>query len=126
MNTGVYAEMRQHGTIQWVTAGGDHSTDFWGGFGGINLSYGRKSGFNSYGPKFEKRGTRIFDMTFDKSTGGMDIETWIREEDGEKDMQDDFNAPASFSWLKSSYCYGSENLSKSDWKDFLANPVSPY
>ena len=68
-----------------MSAGGDHSTDFWGGYGGINLSYGRKSGFNSYGPKFMKRGARIFNLEVDDSTGEMTIDTWIREEDGDVD-----------------------------------------
>ena len=60
----------------------DHSTDYWGTYGGIGLSYGRKTGYGSYGPKFEKRGARMFDLTFDLKSGKMNIDTWIREEDG--------------------------------------------
>ena len=62
LNTGLFSEFKQKGTVQWVTAGGDHSTDFWGNYNGIILSYGRKTGFSSYGPKFMKRGARIFDL----------------------------------------------------------------
>jgi hypothetical protein len=69
LNTGLYSEMRQRGNINWVTAGGDHSSDYWGNFGGINLAMGRKSGFNSYGPKFSQIGARIFDMSINKSSG---------------------------------------------------------
>lgn len=58
----------------------------WGTFGGVGLSFGRKSGFGSFGPKFAKRGARIFDLKFNMVTGAMDVETWIREEDGLIDM----------------------------------------
>ena len=46
------------------------------------MSFGRKSGFGSFGPKFEKRGARIFDLKFDMDSGKMNVDTWIREEDG--------------------------------------------
>ena len=52
MNTGFFAEILQQKTIQWVSVGLDHSTDYWGTYGGVGLSYGRKTGFGSYGPKF--------------------------------------------------------------------------
>ena len=51
-------------------------------YGGVVLSFGRKSGYGSYGPKFTKRGARIFDLQFDLESGAMDVNTWIREEDG--------------------------------------------
>lgn len=65
INTGLFSEFLQKGTIQWVSAGGDHSSDFWGTYAGINLAYGRKTGFSSYGPKFVQRGARIFDIYVD-------------------------------------------------------------
>jgi hypothetical protein len=52
INTGLFSEIQQQGTIKAVFAGGDHSTDVWGMYDGIMLGYGRKSGFGSYGPKF--------------------------------------------------------------------------
>lgn len=52
INTGLFAEIQQQGTIKAVFAGGDHSTDFWAEYDGVTLGYGRKSGFGSYGPKF--------------------------------------------------------------------------
>lgn len=115
INTGLYSEMRQQGNIKWVTAGGDHSSDYWGNFGGINLAFGRKSGLNSYGPKFAQKGARMFDMRIDKNTGAMNVDTYIRQEDGTIDYQDEFRMPTQFSWLRSSYCFGAENLSHSDW-----------
>lgn len=73
-NTGLFAAMQEEGTMSWVTAGGDHSTDFWGDYSGIKLSYGRKTGFSSYGPKFILRGARIFNIKQNSKT----IETHIR------------------------------------------------
>ena len=73
------------GTVQWVSAGGDHSTDFWGRYDGIYLSYGRKSGFSSYGPKFMKRGARIFELEINPSSGAMHVDSWIRQQDGSID-----------------------------------------
>jgi hypothetical protein len=73
------------GTVAWASAGGDHSTDFWGTYNGINLSYGRKSGFGSYGPKFMKRGARILDLSINRYDGSMNIDTWIRQQDGSID-----------------------------------------
>jgi len=30
VNTGLFSEMSSQENIAWITAGGDHSTDFWG------------------------------------------------------------------------------------------------
>ncbi len=110
MNTGFYAEILQQQTIQWVSCGLDHSTDYWGTYGGVGLSYGRKTGFGSYGPKFAKHGARIFDLNFNVDSGEMAISTWIREEDGMIDYQEEWVPPQTFSWLKSPYCNGSEKM----------------
>ena len=40
----------------------------------------------------------------------MAIDTWIREEDGIIDTQEEWNPPQTFSWLKSPYCHGSEQM----------------
>jgi len=74
----MFAEMKYQGTIQWISAGHDHSSDYWGSYGGISLSLGRKSGYSSYGPKFSKIGARVLDLTIDQTTGDMTIDTWIR------------------------------------------------
>ena len=68
-----------------MSVGGDHSSDFWGNYGGINLAYGRKTGFSSYGPKFVQRGARVFDMFVDQASGEMTVDTYIRQQDGEAD-----------------------------------------
>lgn len=108
VNTGLFSEMKQKGTIQWVSAGGDHSSDYWGSFSGINLGFGRKSGFSSYGPKFTQRGARVFDLFIDQTTGEMAVDTYIRQQDGTIDNQAQENQPSLLSWLKSDHCHGSE------------------
>jgi hypothetical protein len=112
MNTGFFSEIVQQETIKWVSCGQDHSTDLWGTYGGVGLSFGRKSGFGSFGPKFMKRGARVFDLKFDMDSGSMEIDTWIREEDGLIDNQEQWNPPQTFSWLKNPYCYGSEKMTE--------------
>ena len=118
MNTGFFADIVQEGTIQWVACGQDHSTDAWGTYGGVGLSFGRKSGFGSFGPKFSKKGARIFDLSFDLESGAMDVETWIREDDGLIDKQEEWVPPQTFSWLKTPYCHASEKLTEAQKKRF--------
>ena len=77
--------MKASGTVKWVTAGGDHSTDLYGDYADITLSYGRKTGVGSYGPKFTQPGARVFDLTYDEDSGEVDIKTWIRQRDGSID-----------------------------------------
>ena len=93
LNSGFFSEALQQGTISWITAGQDHNSDFWGSYGGINLSLGRKSGFGGFGPKFNKRGVRMLDLKFDMDSGKMNVETWIREEDANKDLQEEWSLP---------------------------------
>lgn len=69
VNTGLFGEIKQKDTIQWVSVGGDHSSDYWGTYAGVNLAYGRKTGFSSFGPKFVQRGARVFDMHVEPTTG---------------------------------------------------------
>lgn len=45
--------MRHQETIKWISAGSDHNSDYWGMMAGIGLSLGRKTGYGSYGPKFQ-------------------------------------------------------------------------
>jgi hypothetical protein len=68
--------------MQWVAVGHDHSSDYWGSYGGLNLSFGRKSGYSSYGPKFSMVGARVLNLTINQTTGKMNIDTWIRQDDG--------------------------------------------
>ena len=123
LNTGLFSEFKQMGTVQWCSAGGDHSTDFWGTYNDINLSYGRKTGFGSYGPKFMMRGARIFEIEVDSNSGAMNIETWIRQQDGSIDDQEYAKPPSAFSWLNKTYCHGAEQP-HSQMDDIVPFPIS--
>ena len=39
------------------------------------------------------RGARIFELSFDMNTGEMKVDTWIRQEDGSVDKQEEWNMP---------------------------------
>lgn len=50
---------------------------------GINLAYGRKTGFGCYGPSAPmKRGARVFEATKEPWT----IDTWVRSDGGDKEV----------------------------------------
>jgi hypothetical protein len=38
----------------------------------------------------------------------MQIETWIRQDDGTVDVQDEWSLPQQFSWLNHAVCHGAE------------------
>lgn len=78
VNTGLFGALKEQKTVEWVTAGHDHDNDYYGNYQGINLAYGRKSGFGGYGPKNLKVGARIFEVTLDP----YGIDTWVREDGG--------------------------------------------
>ena len=63
MNTGLFAALKEQPSVEWVTCGHDHDNDYWGRYQGVNLAFGRKTGFGSYGPDGFKRGARIFEFT---------------------------------------------------------------
>lgn len=108
----------QKKTVQWVSVGGDHSSDYWGTYGGINLAYGRKTGFSSFGPKFVQRGGRVFDIHVDPDSGNMSVDTYIRQQDGEADRQEELNPPPVISYLRSDHCVGAEQtLATSEFAD---------
>lgn len=77
--------MKHRGTIKWISAGGDHSSDYWGEYSGMGLSLGRKTGFGSYGPKYLQKGARVFVLRVNPDNMDMDIETYISQADGTRD-----------------------------------------
>lgn len=79
-------------TVEWVTCGHDHNNDYWGKYQSINLAYGRKTGFGSYGAN--KNGARVFEITQEP----YGIQTWIREDGGSVVVQE----PHSRGFLESS------------------------
>jgi hypothetical protein len=76
VNTGLFAALKEQPTVEWVSAGHDHNNDYYGSYQGINLAYGRKTGFGSYANITQ--GARVFEITQDPYS----IETWVREDGG--------------------------------------------
>ena len=77
--TGIYNLLSQMGVVHSVNAGHDHNNDFYGRISGAApaLSYGRKTGFGSYGPDYGvSRGARVVQLD---TTG---VKGWIRTEIG--------------------------------------------
>ncbi len=63
VNTGVFGALIEQPTVEWVSAGHDHDNDYYGYYEGVNLAYGRKTGYGGYGPDKFSRGARVFEVT---------------------------------------------------------------
>ena len=74
----MFKAIKEQKTIEWISVGHDHNNDYHGIYDGINLAYGRKTGFGCYGPKNLKHGARVFEVNQDPYS----VKTWIREADG--------------------------------------------
>lgn len=74
-----------HNGVKAMSCG--HDNDFHSLYQGINLMYGRKTGFGSYGPPKHwgpfpaKDGARVIQLKRDH-TGDVAISTWLRLMDG--------------------------------------------
>jgi hypothetical protein len=78
VNTGLFGALKEQKTVEWVTAGHDHNNDYYGAYQGINLAFGRKTGYGGYGPDGFPRGARVFEVTLEP----YGVETWVREDGG--------------------------------------------
>jgi hypothetical protein len=68
-------------------AGHDHNNDFYGNYYGIDLHYGRKTGYGSYGPPDGVlKGATVYNFKYDISSDTLTYERWTRQEDGSIDM----------------------------------------
>jgi hypothetical protein len=84
VNTGIYSAILEMGDIKFLTVGHDHNNDYVGDYNGIQLAYGRKTGYGGYGPPANwLRGARVIELIEDP----FQINTWIRQEDGTKIIQ---------------------------------------
>jgi hypothetical protein len=80
VDTGLFSAVIEQPTVEWITCGHDHNNDWHGLYNGIWMSYGRKTGFGSYGPAWPmQHGARVFEMTQEP----WKMESWIREGDGQ-------------------------------------------
>lgn len=80
-----------NGDVLAMTCGHDHDNDFHGVYQGISMMYGRKGGFGSYGPpdtwghRPASEGARVIQLR--RKEGRIEMESWIRLNDGRKIVQ---------------------------------------
>lgn len=67
VNTGLYSAFKEAGNIKATFCGHTHNNDFWGHYYGIDLYFGRKTGYGSYGPEGMQHGARILEFSLDEN-----------------------------------------------------------
>lgn len=80
VNSGLFTAFLEMKDVKGVFVGHDHVNDFCGELFGINLCYGRATGYNTYGKEGFPRGARIIRL----NEGEDSYQSWIRLEDGSK------------------------------------------
>ncbi|NGP46201.1 metallophosphoesterase family protein [Bacillaceae bacterium SIJ1] len=73
LNTGLFTSLLIDGNVAGVFCGHDHDNDFVADYHGIQLGYGRVSGYNTYGEL--KRGARVIELFADQPMKTKVIET---------------------------------------------------
>ncbi|KAH3757109.1 metallophosphoesterase family protein [Pelomyxa schiedti] len=91
LNTGLYDAMVEMGDVRAFLCGHDHRNDYCGAFAAhpeVSLCYGRKSGWGYYEPWRMLHGSRVIELTMDPQTLDISYSMWIRNKDGEKEVQE--------------------------------------
>ena len=91
-NNGIFQLIKKYGFVKGIYTGHDHNNDYKGFFDGVELAYGRKSGYGSYGP-VGKKGARIINLNEYVNSKGktvFNINSFIMEEDGNVVIQKDY------------------------------------
>ena len=84
LNTGLFSVFKEKKDVKAVFSGHDHNNDFEGSYNGIDLIYGRKTGYGNYGPSpGVQHGARVIIINEDGS-----YSTYIRQEDGSIETRD--------------------------------------
>lgn len=78
VNSGLFAALLEMGDVAGTFCGHDHVNDYTGDLHGIRLSYGRATGYNTYGKEGFMHGARVIRMTL----GSKAFDTWLHLEDG--------------------------------------------
>ncbi|KAF2073612.1 hypothetical protein CYY_005069 [Polysphondylium violaceum] len=81
-NHGLFDQFKLDPTLKLVSVGHNHGNDFCGNLDGIDLCFGRHTGYGGYGTW--ERGARIFELNYDPNQSTVDYKTWLRFETGEK------------------------------------------
>ncbi|KAM9988696.1 hypothetical protein ACTFIY_004739 [Dictyostelium cf. discoideum] len=90
VNTGLFAAFKEMGDIISMHCGHDHDNDFIGEYNGVQLGYGRKSGYGGYGPPTGwKHGARVLEIT----ANPFSISTYLRFDDGSTEITPSSHLP---------------------------------
>ncbi|ULO04721.1 metallophosphoesterase family protein [Paenibacillus sp. 19GGS1-52] len=89
LNSGLFTALLEMGDVVGTFCGHDHINDFTGSLHGIRLSYGRATGYNTYGREGFMRGARVIRLT----QGDKEFDTWIRLEDGSLLLEQPIHTP---------------------------------
>ena len=85
VNTQAFSAFRSAHNIKGIFVGHNHNNDYIGNFKGIDLAFGRKTGFGGYGPDY-KHGARVIKLSeyIEPGSGNLmfDVQTHIIQEDG--------------------------------------------
>jgi len=85
VNTGLFGALVEAGSMQFISCGHDHNNDFVGKLDNVTLAYGRKTGFGGYGPPTGwLRGSRVLELHLNTTSGELNFDTWIRQQDGSR------------------------------------------
>lgn len=89
MNTGLFAAMLEQGDVMGTFVGHDHINDYRGELHGIQLCYGRATGYGTYGREGMLRGARVIRM----HEGQRRFDTWLRLSDGTQILEQEKHEP---------------------------------
>lgn len=93
LNSGMFAAMVQAGSVMGTFCGHDHINDYSGSLYGIQLCYGRATGYNTYGRWLFSRGARVIRLREDRAG----FETWLRLANGDKKTKQPKHSPRWYS-----------------------------
>lgn len=80
LNSGFFAAMLERGDIMATFCGHDHVNDYRGQYYGIELCYGRATGYSTYGRDDMTRGARVILL----EEGSRKLQSWLRLGDGSR------------------------------------------
>jgi 3',5'-cyclic AMP phosphodiesterase CpdA len=83
VNSGLFTAMLEMGDVAGTFVGHDHVNDYSGELYGIQLCYGRATGYNTYGREGFPRGARVIRLY----AGERRFDSWLRLDDGSALME---------------------------------------
>ena len=89
IQSGFFSAMLEQGDVMATFCGHDHVNDFFGTYHGIQLYYGRATGYSTYGKEGMLRGGRVIRLT----EGKRELESWLRLADGSVIIQQPEHLP---------------------------------